>query len=560
MKITVLMFKVLCLMLSVSLGCGGLVFAQQEETAAPQEAKAAEVEPEEVPETRPGYVTLDFKNADIRNVLRVLALKGGVNIVAGPDVEGLISIRLTNVRWDRALEVILNTYDYGYERDEDIITVSSLDKLTEKKKKEVELAEVEDALTEVFTLKYLDATDAKEALTPMLSPRGSISVLKMSGQAGWEFGWGEDTMAKLAREREGGQTRSNVLIVSDIPSQLKKIREMVKEIDIEPAQILIEARVVEVNRDLLEDVGIDWGTGSSGAESGTITSVAMEKNSAGETVQAIGGHSLSDQVTPAVFGPKASGLTSANAGLKFLYQRLRGNQFEIILHALEEDVNTNTLSAPRILTVNNQEATILVGTKWPILKTETEEGVTSTTLDYYEQIGIQLNVVPQVSAAEGLINMIVHPAVTERSTTIGDNQYPVITTREAETRILMNDGETVVIGGLLKDVKKKGVVGVPILKNLPLIGMLFRRETDDVEKIDLLIFLTAKIMKTSGDTMVYTKSQQGFTPELFSHIPKPMAEVKSSEISREAAQDMVSEPIDLFSKEEEELIEELLAQ
>ena len=136
----------------------------------------------------------------------------------------------------------------------------------------------------------------------------------------------------------------------------------------------------------------------------------------------------------------------------------------------------------------------MVGTRWPILKTETEEGIVSTTLDYYQDIGIQLNVVPQVSAEE-FINMVIHPAVTERLTTIGENQYPVITTREAETRILLKDGETVVIGGLLKDVKKVGVTGVPILKDVPLIGALFRRDTKDIEKIDLLIFISARIIK-----------------------------------------------------------------
>ncbi len=462
-----------------------------EEVDVTEEAKHPK---EKIPILPTGYVTVDFKDADILNVLRVLALKGGVNIVAGRDVQGTVTIRLTNVPWDKALDTILKTYDFGYERDGDIIIVSSLEKLTKKKQAEAELAEVQDSITEVFHLQYLDANDAKDAIEPMLSARGSISILKMSGQAGWEFGAGAEELDKLERRKATGQSRSKTLIVSDIPPRMEQIRAMVKKLDIEPQQILIEARIMEVDRDLLKDIGVDWGTGSTGAESSTITSTHIKKTVDGEIVEAVGGHSLGSQVTPSIFDPKSTGITAANTGLKFLYQRLRGNQFEVVLHALEEDVDTNTLSAPRILTVSNQEATIMVGTRWPILKTETEEGIVSTTLDYYQDIGIQLNVVPQVSAEE-FINMVIHPAVTERLTTIGENQYPVITTREAETRILLKDGETVVIGGLLKDVKKVGVTGVPILKDVPLIGALFRRDTKDIEKIDLLIFISARIIK-----------------------------------------------------------------
>jgi len=170
------------------------------------------------------------------------------------------------------------------------------------------------------------------------------------------------------------------------------------------------------------------------------------------------------------------------------------------LHALEEDVDTNTLSAPHIITLNNQEAAILVGEKYPILKSEesTQSQYTVTkSLDHYENIGIQLNVVPQI-AGNDYINMVVHPAVSSYTGTEGSvtsAKYPVIEIREAETRVLMRDGETVVIGGLLKDVKGKQIVGIPFISKLPLVGALFRRETIDTQKIDLLIFITARIVK-----------------------------------------------------------------
>ncbi|MBI5144944.1 MAG: type IV pilus secretin PilQ [Candidatus Omnitrophica bacterium] len=446
------------------------------------------------------YVTLDFKEADIRNVLKIISYKSGVNIVFTPEVIGNVTIRLTDVPWERALDVVLKTYGYAYERQGNIITVAPFDKLTAQKKQEVELAQVQPTITEVFALKYIDAQDAKKALEPQLSPRGKITVLEMTGQAGWEFA-GAD-IGKRKRVSEERLSRSKVLIVSDVAGALAKIKEVIAQIDVMPQQVMIETRIVEVNKDLLRDLGFDWGTGSEGAESSTITSVASAKT-AGNATSTLGGHTLGSQVKPSGFGPLAGTTTTAvssaepfNVGLELLFRKLTGTQFETMLHMLEEDVNTNTLSAPRIMALNNQEATILVGTKYPILKTEvaTDTSTTNVTLDYYQDIGIQLNVVPQVGA-NNYINMVIHPAVTSYTDTLGTNAYPIIQTREAETRVLMKDGETVVIGGLLKDAKTKSVMGVPFLSKIPLLGLLFKRETIDTTKTDLLIFISARIVK-----------------------------------------------------------------
>ena len=444
-------------------------------------------------------VTLDFKEADIRNVLKIIAIKTGVNIVTTPDVIGNVTIRLMDVPWEKALNAILKTYSFGYDKQDNIIVVAPIDKLTAQKKQEVELAQVQPTVTEVFNLKYIDAQDAKKALEPQLSPRGKITVLEMTGQAGWEFGTTE--MAKRKRITEEKMGRSKVLIISDITPIIDRIKEVIEQIDIMPPQVLIETRIMEVSRDELKDIGFDWGTGSSGAESSTIYPTPAGKMHGGVDTAQQAGHFLTDQITPTVFGPKETTLTTANTGLKVLYKKLTGAQFEVIVHALEEDVNTNTLSAPRVLTLNNQEATILVGTKYPILKsevsTEAAGQTVSVSLEYYQDIGIQLNVVPQVSAND-YINMVVHPAISSYTGTdasITSAKYPVIDVREAETRILMKNNETVVIGGLLKDIKSKEIVGIPFLSKIPLLGIIFRRETVDTQKIDLLIFITARIIK-----------------------------------------------------------------
>ncbi|MDP2943935.1 MAG: secretin and TonB N-terminal domain-containing protein, partial [Candidatus Omnitrophota bacterium] len=429
--------------------------------------------------------------------------KSGVNIVATPEVMGNVTIRLVDVPWDKALEVILKTYGLGYDRVGNIITVAPLEKLTALKKQEVELAQVQPMITEVFNLKYIDAQDAKKSLEPQLSARGKITVLEMTGQVGWEFtqvtkGESMGKRERMAKETKG---RSTVLIISDVPPVLDKIKEVIDKIDIMPQQILIEARIMEVNEDTLRDIGFDWGTGSAGAS--TSSTAPTDINLSRSNKNSLAGRNLASEFTPSIFGPKEGtttfpGTYPYKAGLELLYKKLTGAQFEVILHALDQDVDTNTLSAPRIMALNNQEASILVGTKYPILRTETtgagSTAVSNITLDYYQDIGIQLNVVPQVSTGN-YINMVIHPAVTSYTTTLGTNSYPIIEVREAETRILMKDGETVVIGGLLKDVKNKELIGIPILNKIPLLGFLFNREITDTQKIDLLIFITARIVK-----------------------------------------------------------------
>ena len=138
-----------------------------------------------------GRISLDFKDADLRNVLKVLAYKSGVNIVASPEVSGNVSIKLTDVPWKEALKTILSAYGYGYDQRENIIMVAPLEKLTEQKKQEVELAQVQPTVTEVFNLKYIDAGDARKAIEPQLSSRGEVTILESTGQAGWEFGSAE---------------------------------------------------------------------------------------------------------------------------------------------------------------------------------------------------------------------------------------------------------------------------------------------------------------------------------------------------------------------------------
>ncbi len=480
--------------------------------------KLVSIAPENSSGVHAGNITLDFKDADIHSVFKVIAYKAGVNIVSSPEVAGTVTIKLADVPWRKALEVILKTQGLAYEEQGNIILIAPLEIMTEQKLKESELSQIQPVQTEVFDLKFLDALDAKKALEGQLSSRGKITVMHMTGQAGWEFG-GMDT-TKRGRASDEVMGRSKVLIVSDIQPKLQKIKEILQEIDVMPEQILIETRIVEVNHDKLKDIGFDFGTGSTGAESSTITTVPVNKSN-GEPQSVAGGNMLGSQVSPSVFGPKTTtitGTTPFNSGLELVFQKLTGTQFQAILHAVEEDVQANVLSAPHILALNNQEASIIIGTKYPILKseisTESAGQTVTSTLDYYQDIGIQLNVVPQVNR-DGYINMVVHPAVTSKSGEVGDNRYPIIDTREAETRVIIKDKETIVIGGLIKTVKSEGVIGVPFLRHIPILGFIFERKTNDLEKIDLLIFITAKIIKEkdfSKESIKKLESRVGVKP------------------------------------------------
>ncbi len=481
-------------------------------------------------------VTLDFKEADILNVLKIIAYKSGINIVTTPEVMGNVTVRLVDVPWERALDVILKTYGFGYERQENIILVTKAENL-------IKIQTEEPLKTEIFTLKFLDAQDAEKILIPLLSSRGKISVLYSRGQKGWNFGTfkiGKEEVAGtgLTKEKAGEQkaetvsiertpegslisrkadfdpsVKSKVLIISDTSSSLDRIRNSIlPEIDTMPKQVLIEARIMEVNRNKLRDIGFDFGTGTSGAEGSTAPS---DLNLSAKNKATLAGRNLGSKVSPSYFGPLESttaftGAYPFTAGAEILFKKLTGDQFEIIMHALEEEAHANLLSAPRVLTLDNQEASILVGYHTPILKSEvtggtaTEPAKLTQTLDYYQEIGIRLNVVPQISK-EGYINMIIHPSVTSSTTHVDatsaisnttiTSEYPVIDVREAQTQIMMRDGDTVVLGGLLKDIVNKETIGIQFLSKIPILGGLFRRDTYDTQKVDLLIFITAHIMK-----------------------------------------------------------------
>lgn len=454
-----------------------------------------------------------FKDADIKIVLQAIAqkailevddegnVKKRVNIITNPEVGGLVTVNLSDVSWLTALEGILKAHGYGYEWiKKDLILVATLDELATQREKDALAAQQEPLEITAYKLKFLDARDVKKLLDPQLSSRGKITVLEIEAQKMWKSKGGLDEQGGFEKaEREGGaRLRTKTLVITETKSNMGNILKAIREIDIMPRQILIETRFMEVSRDKLKDIGLDYGTGSDVLSGASYVNDGKIKGS------------VLGNVNPSVFSPKSADITGVSpyaSGLEFAFKKLTGTQFQVILHALEEDVHTNTLSAPRIVTLDGQEAYIMVGEKRPIIKSEIESSDSSVgiskALDYYQNLGIQLNVVPQV-CDNNYINMTIYPSVTSSSSNVDattsintattTDRYPIINVREVQTQILVKDGETITIGGLLKDVKSEGFLKVPILGDIPFLGVLFQRKTTDVEKIDLVVFITVKIL------------------------------------------------------------------
>ena len=465
-------------------------------------------------------ITLNFSTgADIRDVLTAFSLQSNRSVVLGPDVEGEVRLHWKDVPWSEALDVILKPYGFGYEVVGKTFVISRMDK-------QAAVEAVVPLVSHVFVLRYLDAFGVKDVVESLLSSRGKVSSLTVRGQKGWGYGSEDQGSADSGKRERVGETeadrevqklRSRTLVVTDTPSVVERIAALLEEVDIMPPQVLIEARFIEVSTGALRDIGVQFGSGVGGATSAGPQPVAVAQggNLFGVGVQQAGGGAA-----PAAFLPTSTELEPTqpfNAGLSLLFQKLDPTQFEVLLHMLEEQSSLNVLSSPRILTLNNEEATIMVGTKYPIIKTEIsgQGGSSSTTIDYWQDIGIQLNVVPQI-CDNNTIRMVIHPAVTAQigtasgrtvsggtgGGTVPITDYPVLSTRETETQVIIRDGQTLAIGGLLKNEEQETVFKVPFLGDIPLIGVLFRRKTTNLKQMDLVIFLTATVIPAGENVLV----------------------------------------------------------
>jgi len=269
-------------------------------------------------------ITVDFKDADIHDVLKIISFKSGVNIVASRDVEGTITIRLVDVPWERALDVILKNNGFVYERDKDIIRVTTIENLSK-----------EELATEIFILNYADAANVSVSIQEIVSSRGSVKF----------------------------DSRTNQLVITDIPTNLYKIGKVVERLDRRTAQVMIEAKVIETVLDDDERLGIDWTLQASITGSARPTTIPFVFE---ETYGGTGEEFFPKVNQTGSFAESVeNGFPYATAS-DFTFGTLSFNQFQAVLEILKSRSDTKTLSNPRIVTLNNKEAVIHVGRNYNI--------------------------------------------------------------------------------------------------------------------------------------------------------------------------------------------------
>jgi len=485
-------------------------------------------------------VTINVDDGLLTQVLNAFSRQTGRSIVVGPEVTGKVTARLSDVPWRDALDSILKPYGYGYYLVGDTIIVSSLEKIEKIAKATAMPTNVtmaagsvsatpppEPLVVKVFTLKYLDFADVEALIKDQLSPQGKLSRSLIRSQS-WtdstrndavSMSTGSESLGRLLRLQETlEQVKGKTLVIVDTKAVIERVEKIIAQIDKMAIQVQIEAKFVEVRSGLLRDIGVEWGSGANGAVPGAAKNIGFTQKS---KLYAAGGQQVSGTVDPLSFAP-ASGVSLAsttpfNGGLSMAFQKLTDYQFEVLLHLLQEDTSFKLLSSPQIMTMNNQDAVIMVGTKYPIISTEYTPAAgdtparNTTTLTRYEDVGIKLKVLPQV-CDDGYINLIVHPSVKELAgfqsggDTVGGAfssvKYPVVNAREAETQIMIKNGQTIVIGGMMRDANSTTQIKVPFLGSIPILGILFRRDTVHLDKNELIIFLTARIRDTTEDLSV----------------------------------------------------------
>ena len=382
-------------------------------------------------------ITLDAQGADIKTVLRTISDFAGVNIVSGKDVEGDVYVHIKDTPWEEVLDILLKAYGYGYREEFGMIRVAEKQSLMKEELDEKQAERKKDDLlplvTKIIFVNNSNADEMRIALENIVSQRGMIAV------------------------DEG----SNSLIINDIEKNIVKIESMVRELDKKTYQVDINAKLVEIDVEASRELGIDWAL----------------MNLSSSTLDGTG----SAEVT--------ANIPTSAARLTYGTVQSWG-EFAAVFKALEKNNKAKLISNPRITTMDNREASILVGKEIPLIVAD-EAGNPITELT---KIGIMLRVTPHVNS-DRTITLDLHPEVSDLQSEATAQGGVIITTTEADTRVIVNNGETAVIGGLMKEIESEYVSGVPILKDIPGIGWFFSSKSKVTKQQELVIFVTPTIVE-----------------------------------------------------------------
>ncbi len=439
-------------------------------------------------DTSPKYkgekITLDFQNADIHNILRIIADVSGLNIVTSDEVKGTITIRLKDIPWDQALDVVLESKDLDKMAMGNVVRIAPADKIKQAQERQLAskktLEQLEPLVTSVIPVNFAKASEITSTIkgkeVGLLSDRGNITA----------------------------DNRTNVLIVKDIRKSVDDISAMVKRLDKPTPQVLISARIVQADNNFSRGLGIQWGGATNnqsgkwlfGLSGGNTNASTNTSNTSTFLTSPINATGTGWQTATTTLIPAPSLAvnfpTNQAAGFGVTVGRL-GNtsaSLDLSLDIGETTGSINVLSRPKVVTMDNKKATIKQGQKYPYI-VRNQEGQLSTDL---KDIDLQLDVTPRI-AFDGSVNMeisVKRDALGSVKNSLGD---PSIDNREAITEVLVRNGETTVIGGIIEESETDNIQKVPFLGDLPIIGYLFKGAEKTKSKTELLIFITPQILE-----------------------------------------------------------------
>jgi type IV pilus assembly protein PilQ len=414
-------------------------------------------------------ISLDFQQADITNILRLIADVSGFNIVVGEGVKSKVTMKLVNVPWDQALDMLLKMNGLGMIRQGSIVWVDTLSNLAKQQDEEARAKDAkvkaEELVDRVFYIKNIQAQELMTSLRQNLSPRGVM-----------QFSMG-----------------SNALIVRDTESKLAVMRQLVDGLDLEVPQVQIEARIVQADTVYARGLGIQWGFQAANRTPSTFNAIGGLNGPFGE-VAGTGNSTISRSWL--VNLPAQVGGLPAVPGIGWTFGKLGGDfALDMRLSAGELLGLTKVIAAPKIMTLDKREAKISQGESIPF-QTTSLQGTQTTFVD----ANLELNVTPQITSRdpkEDAKRILLKVRATRNAVGARSNPAgPSIDRREANTQVLVRDGETMVIGGVFVDTQNNNVQGVPYMSRIPVLGWLFKNKSESVSKQELLIFLTPSIVKT----------------------------------------------------------------
>ncbi len=388
---------------------------------------------------------INLQNASMHSVLSFLADYGGVNIVASPSVEASVTLTLQNVTWRRALDILLQTYSLtGVEEKGFIRILPTQEFFAEQALLEKHRADQSTMVpleTAVIPVKHGTAKDMVKSIKAVISKRGTIDT----------------------------DDRTNSLVIRDTPEHIEKVKRLVNTLDKETDQIKISAQLLEIESGALTELGINW---------------SMISRKSAQLLEGDKSEASFSQITDRVSDPTAT----------YTFATVQGDfDIEGIVSALASSNKGKIIAHPEITTVDNREAYIQMGQKIPIKQFDEAGNV----VIQFEEVGTILRVTPHITSE----NRILLKLKPERSSYTFDANGVVINTNNAETNVVVDNGQTAVIGGLTTQVEMKNQVGIPILKNLPLLGYLFRYTRKEVANRDLVIFVTPTIVTDEMHSM-----------------------------------------------------------